>query len=169
MIVGTLRLIDRAIAAFCKWATILCFLALFFLLGTSVIVRNVPFITIQGYDEVVELLFIWITFLTSLALWREGALYRVAIIEDMLPKWGQVALEITINVLMLVFAVLLAVYGWDFLQQSGETTPFLRIDRIYWYAAIPLCGSLMAVYSLVWIWRVARGQGALEKDSTLGS
>jgi TRAP-type C4-dicarboxylate transport system permease small subunit len=169
MIARTLHLIDRAIAAFCKWATILCFLGLFFLLGTSVIVRNVPFITIQGYDEVVELLFIWITFLTSLALWREGALYRVAIIEDLLPRWGQVALEIAINVLMLVFAVLLAVYGWDFLQQSGETTPFLRIDRVYWYAAIPLCGVLMAAYSLVWIWRVARGQGSLEKDSTLGS
>jgi TRAP-type C4-dicarboxylate transport system permease small subunit len=169
MIVGALSRIDRFIAAFCKWATILCFLTLFFLLGLSVVARHVSFIAIQGYDEVVELLFIWITFLASLALWREGALYRVAIIEDALPRWAQVALEITINVFMLVFAILLAVYGWDFLLQSGETTPFLRIDRVYWYAAIPFCGALMAAYSMVWIWRVARGRGSLEKDVTLGS
>ena len=161
--------IDRFVAALCKWGTILCFVALFILLGVSVIVRNVPFITIQGYDEIVELLFIWITFLASLALWREGALYRVAIIEQALPRWGQVALELAINVLMLAFAILLAYYGWEFMEQSGETTPFLRIDRVYWYAAIPFCGALMAAYSIVWIWRVLCGQGSLEKDSTLGS
>lgn len=167
--IATLGLIDRFIAAFCKWATILCFIVLFFLLGISVVVRNVPVITITGYDEIVELLFIWITFLASLALWREGALYRVAMIEEALPRWAQVTLEITINVLMLVFALILTVYGWEFLQQSGETTPFLRIDRAYWYAAIPFCGALMAAYSVVWIWRVVRGRGALGKDSTLGS
>jgi TRAP-type C4-dicarboxylate transport system permease small subunit len=169
MIGRLLTATDRVIAAFCKWATILCFVALFCLLGGSVLARNVSVITIQGYDEVVELLFIWITFLTSLALWREGALYRVVIIEGMLPRVGQVALEIAINVCMLAFAAVLTIYGWDFLQQSGETTPFLRVDRVYWYAAIPVCGSVMAAYSIVWIWRVVSGQGSLEKDVTLGS
>jgi TRAP-type C4-dicarboxylate transport system permease small subunit len=167
--IAALSRIDRFVAGFCKWATVLCFLALFFLLALSVIARNVSFVAVQGYDEIVELLFIWITFLASLALWREGALYRVAIIEDALPRWAQVALEIAINVLMLVLALLFVVYGWDFLLLSGETTPFLRIDRVYWYAAIPVCGALMAAYSVAWIWRVAMGRATLEKDVTLGS
>jgi TRAP-type C4-dicarboxylate transport system permease small subunit len=78
-------------------------------------------------------------------------------------------LEILINLCMLAFALVLVVYGWDFMLRSGETTPFLRLDRSYWYASIPFCGALMAAYSIVWIWRIASGRGALEKDVTLGS
>lgn len=169
MIRSVLVPIDRAVAAFCKWASILCFIALFCLLGVSVLARNVTAVSIQGYDEIVELLFIWITFLTTLALWREGALYRVALFEALLPAKAQAALEIAINACMLVLALVLTVYGWDFLRQSGETTPFLRLDRSYWYASIPVCGALMAVYSVTWMWRVASGRGSLEKDITLGS
>jgi TRAP-type C4-dicarboxylate transport system permease small subunit len=169
MIAGALTTIDRAIAVFCKWATIVCFAALFCLLGLSVIARNFTALALQGYDEIVELLFIWITFLAALALWREGALYRVSIVEGVLPRWGQMVLEIFINICMLVFALVLALYGWSFMLQAGETTPFLRLDRAFWYAAIPICGILMAAYSVVWIWRVASGRGSLERDITLGS
>jgi TRAP-type C4-dicarboxylate transport system permease small subunit len=169
MIASVLVPLDRAVGAFCKWAAIVCFVTLFSLLSLSVIARNVTTVTIPGYDEIVELLFIWITFLTSLALWREGALYRVVLFEDVLPQTGQTVLEVFINLCMLVFALVLVVYGWDFMLQSGETTPFLRLDRSYWYASIPLCGVPMAVYSIVWIWRIASGRGSLEKDITLGS
>jgi TRAP-type C4-dicarboxylate transport system permease small subunit len=134
-----------------------------------VIARNVTTFTIPGHDEIVELLFIWITFLTSLALWREGALYRVALFENVLSRAGQKVLEILINLCMLAFALVLVVYGWDFMLLSGETTPFLRLDRSYWYASIPFCGVLMAAYSIVWICRIASGRGSLEKDVTLGS
>jgi TRAP-type C4-dicarboxylate transport system permease small subunit len=169
MIASVFVPLDRAVAAFCKWAAILCFIALFILLGLSVIARNVTTFTIPGHDEIVELLFIWITFLTSLALWREGALYRVALFENVLSRAGQKVLEILINLCMLAFALVLVVYGWDFMLLSGETTPFLRLDRSYWYASIPFCGVLMAAYSIVWIWRIASGRGSLEKDVTLGS
>ena len=50
-------------------------------------------------------------------------------------------LEIAINLAMLAFAVTLAVYGFDFMQMSGETTPFLRLDKAWWYAAIPFCSG----------------------------
>ncbi|RDJ25475.1 TRAP transporter small permease [Bosea caraganae] len=167
MIPDLLKAADRGVAIICKYAAIACFLALFVLLGAAIILRLLPLFTIQGYDEIVELLFIWIVMLTSLALWREGALYRVMIFEDLLPHQAQRALEILINLAMLAFALILAFYGWEFMQMSGETTPFLRLDKGWWYAAIPLCGALMAFYSLVWLWRVIRGQAALESTATL--
>jgi len=167
MILDLLRAADRFVALFCKYVAITCFLALFVLLGSAIILRLAPLFTIQGYDEIVELLFIWIVMLTSLALWREGALYRVVIFEDLLAPQAQRALEILINLAMLAFALILAFYGWEFMQLSGETTPFLRLDKAWWYAAIPLCGALMALYSLVWLWRVIRGKSGLETTATL--
>ncbi len=41
-------------------------------------------VKLPGYDEIVELLFIWMTFLGAVALWREGALYRVGCLVDRL-------------------------------------------------------------------------------------
>lgn len=165
--IAVLKAADRFIAQFCKYAAIACFLGLFFLLGAAIILRLVPMITIQGYDEIVELLFIWIVMLAGLALWREGSLYRVGMLEDMLPPRGKYVLELLINLCMLVFALILVIYGFEFMQIAGETTPFLRLDKGWWYAAIPVCGSLMVVYSLVWLWRVATGRAALDSGANV--
>jgi TRAP-type C4-dicarboxylate transport system permease small subunit len=167
MILRLLGQADRCVALFCKYAAIACLLVLFVLLGAAILLRLVPLFTIQGYDEIVELLFIWLVMLTSLALWREGALYRVTMIEDMMPALVRRVLEIAINLAMLAFAVVMAVYGWDFMAMAGETTPFLRLDKSWWYAAIPVTASIMALYSIVWLWRVIRGVGGLESTATL--
>jgi TRAP-type C4-dicarboxylate transport system permease small subunit len=159
--------LDRLIAGACKYVAIACLLALFVLLALAIVLRLLPLFTIPGYDELVELLFIWLVMLTSLALWREGVLYRVMLFEDLLPAAAKRLVEIVINLAMLGFALVLVVYGWDFTQNSGETTPFLRLDKAWFYGAIPACAALMAVYSLVWLWRVATGRGELESSATL--
>lgn len=164
---ATLRYLDRSVFIACKYGALACFLALFVLLGLAIILRLVPLFTVPGYDEIVEWLFIWLVMLTSLALWREGSLYRVVMFEDLLPAAGRKVLEIMINLAMLGFAVTLAVYGFDFMQMSGETTPFLRLDKAWWYAAIPVCSAVMALYSIAWLWRVVRGEAALESTATL--
>jgi TRAP-type C4-dicarboxylate transport system permease small subunit len=165
--IGMLSVLDRFVAGFCKAAAIACLLGLFVLLALAIVLRLLPLFTIPGYDELVELLFIWLVMLTSLALWREGVLYRVMLFEDLLPAGAKRLVEIAINLAMFGFALVLSVYGLDFAQNSGETTPFLRLDKAWFYGAIPACAALMAVYSLVWLWRVATGRGALESSATL--
>lgn len=164
---GLLKALDQVIFRLCKYGALACFLALFLLLGLAIILRLVPLFTIAGYDEIVEWLFIWLVMLTTTALWREGSLYRVTMFEDMLPQVGRRLLEIAINLAMLAFAATLALYGFDFMQMSGETTPFLRLDKGWWYAAIPACSAVMALYSVVWLWRVVRGKASLESAGTL--
>ncbi len=149
-----LKKMDNAVAGFCKITCIIMLAALFLLLGMSIILRLVPLFTISGYDEIVELLFIWIVILATVTLWRDGLLYRVAIVEGMLPPRAKFALAVFINLLMFGFAMMLTYYGWLFAAASGETTPFLRLDKTYWYAAIPAGGFLMAIYSLVWLFRI---------------
>lgn len=157
---------DRLIAALCKAGAVACMLGLFVLLALAIVLRLLPLFTIQGYDEIVELLFIWLVMLTSLALWREGMLYRVVLFEELMPRAARRVVEIFINLAMLAFALVLLVYGIDFLRMAGETTPYLRLDKGWWYGAIPGCAALMAIYSIVWLLRVIRG-GALESSATL--
>lgn len=164
-----LRSIDRQFAKFLKYFAIACFLGLFILLGLAVMVRTFPIFVISGYDEIVELLFAWLIFVTTVALWREGALYRVTVVEDILPAKFQPVLEVVIQICMLTFALILVIYGLRFVEMSNEITPFLQIDRTYWYSSLPICGVFMTLYSAIGLARSLRGKLALEKNITLGS
>jgi TRAP-type C4-dicarboxylate transport system permease small subunit len=166
MIMSVLEAIDRAIALICKCGVIFCLLALFFLLFTAVVVRMVPVLGISGYDEVVEWLFVWLTFLGAVALWREGALYRVVLIELAVPRWGKIALGLLAQLCMLLFALVLTIKGYEFLRYAGETTPFLRIDKGYWYAALPVTGTVMVAYSVAGLWRILRGGDAFSTTTS---
>ena len=168
MIRAVLLRLDRGVALACRWIVIGCFVGLFILLSIGIVQRIVPFFKLPGYDEVIELLFAWMTFVGALALWREGVLYRVDMLERKLSRRGRAALAGLIHLAMLSVALLLAIEGWEFMQMSGETTPFLQIDKIYWYAAIPVCGALMAVYSAVALWR-ALHDGYTGLDSEVGT
>ena len=161
---AVLARVDRAIAQGCRWGVCACFLGLFVLLSLGIVQRMAPVFKVPGYDELVELLFIWMTFLGALALWREGTLYKVDLLERMLNATGRRVLEALIHVCMLAIAGILAWAGWDFLRQSGETTPFLQVDKMWWYAAIPACGTAMAVYSLTGFWRAVRGQVGIPRE-----
>lgn len=167
--INFLKSADRRFAIALKYGAIACFLGLFILLALGVLVRSFPIFVIAGYDEIIELLFAWLTFVTTVALWREGALYRVTVIEDALPAKFQPALEVLIQICMLVFALILVIYGVRFVEMSNETTPFLQIDRIFWYSSLPICGVFMTLYSTIGLARSLRGKLALEKNITLGS
>lgn len=169
MTMGILARLDRAVAATCRWSVIACFLGLFLLLALGIVQRMLPQVKLSGYDELVELLFIWMTFIGSLALWREGALYRVEAIDRMLGDRARQALAVITHLAMLALAAIFAVTGRDFMLAAGETTPFLQIDKVYWYAAIPVCGAVMCVYSVAALWRALNGDiRSREETVTLG-
>ena len=164
---AALGTLDRAVGAVCKWGVIAALLGLFFLLLTGVIVRLVPVLSISGYDEIVELLVVWMTMLGAVALWREGGLYRVVLIEEMMRPAARRALNLLHHILMLAFALVLLVKGLEFVCDAGETTPFLGIDKSYWYLALPVPGALMAVYSIVHLVRTIRGRDTLEQGGSI--
>ncbi|WP_340109022.1 TRAP transporter small permease [Pikeienuella sp. HZG-20] len=159
-----LKSLDRLVFLICKWGVILGLAALFLLLGANVLTRTIPFITLAGYDEIVELLFAWMTFLGAVALWREGGLYKVAVVAQSAPRPLRRVIDLLIRALMLILALAMAVKGAEFVRYSGETTPFLRLDKAYWYAAVPTAGALMTVYSVVALVRFALGHD-LEKET----
>lgn len=162
--IRVMRALDAVVAQTCKWGAIGCLCGLFALLLVAVVVRMVPAFTLSGYDEVVELLFAWLVFLGALALWREGALYRVTVIEAALPPVARRALAVFIRALMLAVALVMAVMGHAFVRDAGEITPFLGLDKTYWYMAVPLAGAIMSLYAVAGLWRALRGRD----DDTAG-
>lgn len=160
---GVLARLDRVVFLICKWGVILGLAALFFLLGANVLTRTFPYISIAGYDEIVELIFAWMTFLGAVALWREGGLYKVALITQSAPRPLRRSIDLSIRILMLVLALVMALKGAEFVRYSGETTPFLRLDKSFWYAAVPVSGALMTIYSIAGLVRFARGREAEEE------
>jgi TRAP-type C4-dicarboxylate transport system permease small subunit len=159
-----LRALDALVGQVCKWGAIACLCCLFGLLLVAVVVRMVPALSFSGYDEIVELLFAWLVFLGALALWREGALYRVTVIEAAAPPLARRALAVFIRALMLMFALVMTVMGHAFVRDAGEITPFLGLDKTYWYMAVPLTGAIMSLYAVAGLWRALRGQD----DDTAG-
>ncbi len=161
---NALARLDSLVARACRLCVVACLVGLFALLVLGMIQRLVPVLHLQGYDELIELLFIWLTCPGAVALWREGSLYRVNALDRLLPPVGRRLWWSAIHVGMLAVALALAVVGFDFVRMSGETTPYLQWNKAWWYLAIPVCGTLMALYSAVAIWRTARGDITLRDD-----
>lgn len=167
MIRTLLSRLDRAVALGCRWTVIGCFSGLFLLLWLGILQRMVPIIKLSGYDELIEFLFVWMTFIGSAALWREGSLYRVDVIERLLSRRARQALAVVVHLCMLATVGMLTLEGLDFALHAGETTPFLQGDKTYWYAAIPVSGALMSLYSIAALWRTLRGDVETVGESAL--
>jgi TRAP-type C4-dicarboxylate transport system permease small subunit len=162
--------LDKTVARLLKWTVIACFFGLFLLLAFGIVQRSFPAISVSGYDELIDLLFVWLTFAGTAALWREGSLYRVGAFDKIWSPALRRLVSIAIHVAMLFLLWILVYYGADFGFNSGETTPYLQANKIYWYVAIPLNALLMSVYSIVAILRILRNPDFVEHQeiSTLG-
>lgn len=146
MLKSSLAFADRLVAHVTRYGVILCLSVLFLLLLARVIARatEIPFAT---FDEIGELATVWMIMLGAVALWREGALYRVEVLTSSMPAFGRVV-EVLIQIIMLAFAVMLVWVGGNYTAMSREVTAFMQIDKTFYYGAIPTAGAVMAIYSL---------------------
>jgi TRAP-type C4-dicarboxylate transport system permease small subunit len=101
--------LDKTIARFLKWTVIACFFGLFLLLAFGIVQRSFPAISVSGYDELIDLLFVWLTFAGTAALWREGSLYRVGAFDKIWSPALKRLISIAIHVAML-FLLWILVY-----------------------------------------------------------
>jgi TRAP-type C4-dicarboxylate transport system permease small subunit len=156
--VRTLTALDRGVVFLIRWFVVLALMAMLVLLTLGIFVRLVPVFSMSGYDEVIEFLVAWTVFLGAVALWREGTLFKVELV-DLLGSVRLVRLaDLLARGLMLAFAIIFLREGWEFAAGSTETMPFLFVSKQPWYAAMPVAGLLMTVYGIAGVvqWRFAR-------------
>ena len=151
-----LRLLDIWLARLMRWFIISALVLMLVLVALGIFVRLIPLFSMSGYDEVIEWLIAWMTFIGMVALWREGSLFRVELISFLgAPKLTR-TVHLLAHMLMLAFAVIFAVEGWNFASGATETMPFLLVSKQPWYAAMPISGALTIVYGLVGVVRSLR-------------
>jgi TRAP-type C4-dicarboxylate transport system permease small subunit len=145
--------LHRAVQAGGRAAVTCALLGIMALLTLGIVIRVLPVMSVAGYDEIIELLVAWMIFLGAALLWGEGALYRVDVLIDRLPRGAARALGVLVHLVMLLFALVLTVEGWRVAVLSAETTPFLRFPKSLAYGSMPVAGVIMTGYSLAALWR----------------
>lgn len=151
--------LDRIVGQSLVWISTASFLTLFVLVTVNVINRFVQAVSMTWTDEIIELAFAWTVFFGSAALWRQRQHFRADMLVIALGKgMPRIAAEIAIELANLTF---LAVFTWlacDLWLMANDVTSILGLPRRIWYAAMPLAGAVMIVYSLRDILLLLRGR-----------
>ena len=105
--------------------------------------------TFVWYDEVARACFIWLTFLGAAVAMRRGAHFGLqALVEMLPPRWRALARLVT-PITVIVFSAALTWLGWQLMQHGAtQTTAVMGMPVSWIYAAMPVGGALMIIYSL---------------------
>lgn len=100
-------------------------------------------------EEVARYAMIWVSMLGGGIAFRLGAHVAVDFIVNAVPRPARRIIIFAGQIGMLVFLVIVLIYGIDVTQQvSGQRTAALRISISWAYAAIPIGAALM-IYHLI--------------------
>jgi TRAP-type C4-dicarboxylate transport system permease small subunit len=144
---------DRYLDRLMRYAVMGVLCVILLLLTYGMIIRHLPSLAVAGYEEIIELLFVWMIFVGAAILWREGSLFRVEFVDG-LPAPVSRAFKFVTQGLMLCFALVFTWQGWVFGAGNIETTAFLGWSKTAWYMSLPFSGVLMIAYTLTAIWRL---------------
>lgn len=121
--------------------------------------RYVMQATFQWYDEVARLCFVWMVFLGAASAVRRGAHFRLHLLIDRLGPRLRRATDLVVGLLVVVFGGVLVAGGvamWPVARR--QVTDSLELSMLWFYAALPVGGALMILFSLPQLWRMARGR-----------
>ena len=141
--------LDRRIGQLLRAVPIACLAALLGLLSVNVVARTFQLAGFAWFDEIVQGLFAWMVFVGSAALWREHDHFQVSWLPDSLPSGAARALRIATGLMSLAFLGAMTWYGLLLTQRARALTPILDLPTSLFYAAIPVSGAIMTLYSLV--------------------
>jgi len=109
------------------------------------------------YGVIARACFVWVVFLGAAVCVKRGAHFRLRLLVDRLPpRLSRIAA--IVGVLMVIaFSGVLIRQGWAFVDLGRfQQTPVMGISKGWIYAAMPVGGALMILYSLPSLWRSVR-------------
>ena len=150
-ILNTLKKIDRMVLAALKALTVTLFLLLSLLVSANVLVRFVPVVSLHWFDEIVEMLYAYLIFYGTAALWitREhfslGNWIGHRIIKNASARH---VYRLVIELLVLVFVLVFFYYSLRLTAMAQDVTNVFAIPKRILYSCMPIAGAVMVIYSI---------------------
>ena len=142
-----------------EWLCLVLMAALAFDLMLGVFSRYVLFSTFTWYDEIARACFVWVVFLGAAVGVKRGAHFGLHLLVDMLPERTRRLAGFVTPIMIIAFSSVLVVEGWTFMEFGRfQQLPVMGISKVWIYAAMPVGGALMILYSLQALWRAARSE-----------
>ena len=144
------RLLSHGVEGLCL--VLMTVLAVDLMLG--VFSRYVLFSTFTWYDEIARTCFVWMIFLGAAVGVKRGSHFGLHLLVDMLPPLAKHVAVLVTPVVIIGFSAVLVVQGILFLELGRyQQLPVMGISKAWVYAAMPVGGALMIVYSVGRLWR----------------
>ncbi|MFS0749381.1 TRAP transporter small permease [Oceanobacillus sp. 1P07AA] len=144
---NVMRKIDKIIGII----AMLLFAALLLVVIIQILSRYFPYDFIWT-EELSRYLFVYSIVIAAPLALRKQEFIRVDMLIELLPKHVRRIYESVIAVLILLFSVVLFIYGFNLVTLGIDFyAPTLGFSMAYTYAAIPLLAVLLMVYSVVYI------------------
>jgi TRAP-type C4-dicarboxylate transport system permease small subunit len=110
-------------------------------------VFNSPF---MWTEEAARYLGIWCTLMTAGILLGRNMHLSIDLLVEKLPAAPQKALRVFVFLIIIVFASVLVVYGFNLLSKvSKALSPALRIPMSYVYLAVPVGSLIFLIYAIL--------------------
>ena len=124
----------------------LCMIAV--LVFWSAVARTIG-MPVNWAQDVSLLAFGWLTFIGSDIIIKSGGLIRIDMLSNRCPKAVQKTLMLVFDVFMLLFLLILIVYGFLLVSQSwNRTFNTLKMSYAWCTLAVPV-GSLLMFFSMI--------------------
>jgi TRAP-type C4-dicarboxylate transport system permease small subunit len=139
------RLVIRAL----EWAVTALMGAITLLVITEIALRNLAGTSLIVTDELARYLMVWTAMLTATLLAHEDGHLRLTYLTDVLPPAAARILLVLADLVTLCFLALLVGASLVLMPSVREqNTVTLGVSMIWFYAALPICGTLMFLLTL---------------------
>jgi TRAP-type C4-dicarboxylate transport system permease small subunit len=146
-----LKWLDKVVLQASKVLTIACFTGLTLLVSANVVVRFFPVASLHWFDEIIELLYAYLVFYGTAALWITREHFSVGdwigrkVITNARARH---AYRLILEVLVLGFVLVFFFYSFRLTAMAQDVTNVFAIPKRILYSCMPIAGAVMIVYSI---------------------
>lgn len=142
---------NRILLYILRMITIVCFVFLTVLITANVLVRFFPLVSLHWFDEIIEMLYAYLIFYGSAALWITKEHFSVGDWIGNRVLTGERArhsYRILLEILSLTFIVIFFYYSLKLTVLARDVTNVFALPKRLLYACMPVSGAIMAVASI---------------------
>jgi len=139
--------LDKILSFFEDWTLFVSVMVALVALFFNVVLRYGFNYTLAWSEELVREVIIYTTFIGCCAAVKNRSMIKIDASVQLFPKL-KMPLTYFSNLVILIFSVMMMVYGWQMAAMQARTfqkTLILQIPLVYLYAILPLTGALMFI------------------------